>query len=101
MCVCVCVCVCVCACVLCVCVCVCACVRACCVCVCVCVCVCQELGELTARLVKVLTSSPQQFASLEVKVTETKETLDVGHHDAAFLVLSCVDEKGTSPPPRY
>ena len=59
----------------------------------------QEVEEVTARLCEVLHSSPQQFASLEVKVTETREALDIGHDDAALLVLSCMDEKGSSPPP--
>ena len=72
-----------------------------CVCVCVCVCVSQEMEGLAGRLCKVLHSSPQEFGSLEVKVTESKEAVDIGHTDAAFLVLSCVDEKGSSPPPRY
>ena len=61
----------------------------------------QEVEGLAARLCKVLHSSPNEFGSLEVKVTETKEAVDVGHTDAAFLIVSCVDEKGASPPPRY
>lgn len=56
---------------------------------------------LAGRLCKVLHSSPQEFGSLELKVTESKETVDVGHTAAAFIIVSCVDEKGSLPPPRY
>lgn len=56
---------------------------------------------MAGHLCKVLHSSPQEFGSLELKVTEGKEAVDVGHTAAAFLIVSCVDEKGSLPPPRF
>ena len=66
-----------------------------------CVCVSQEVEGLAGSLCRVLQTAPQEFGRLEMKVTEGKEAVDVGHPEASFLVVSCVDEKGTSPPPRY
>ena len=60
----------------------------------------QELEVMAARLCVVLQNSPQDFGSLEVKVTESKEAVDVSHSDASFLIVSCMDEKGAMPPPR-
>ena len=56
---------------------------------------------MAARLCQVLTAAPQGFASAEVKVAESREALDVGHSDAAFLLLDCRDDKGAQSPPRY
>lgn len=60
----------------------------------------QEMEGVATRLCQVLHDTPQQFATVEVRVTETKEALDLGHSEAAFLILDCVNEKGSSPPPR-
>lgn len=60
-----------------------------------------EVEGLTAQLCRVLQSSPQEFAAMELKVAEGKEAVDMSHADATFLVVSCVDERGASPPPRY
>ena len=56
---------------------------------------------MAGRVCQVLQSSPQEFGSLELKVTEAKEAVDVAHADASFLILSCLDEKGAMPPPRF
>lgn len=43
-----------------------------------------------------LLSAPQDYGVMELKVTETKEVVDIVHPDAAFTVVSCSDDR-TAP----
>ncbi len=55
---------------------------------------------MATRLCQILHTS-QDFSTVQVKITKTKYTVNIGHDCAAFLILDCVDEKGAAPPPRY
>ena len=61
-----------------------------------------ELERLVQSVCACLQRAPKDFGSTELKVTESKETVDVSHPEAAFTVVSVVEEvSDTPPPPRY
>ena len=63
--------------------------------------VATDLVALSQDLCDCLQRTPQSFSSSELKVTETKEAFDVTYPDAAFMVVSCVDDRSVSSrPPR-
>lgn len=55
-----------------------------------------NLVALSGDLCECLQRTPQSFSSAEIKVTETKEAIDMAYPDAAFMIVSCVDDKPTS-----
>ena len=60
-----------------------------------------DLVALSQDLCDCLQRAPQSFSSSELKVTESKEAFDVTYPDAAFMLVSCVnDGSATSRPPR-
>ena len=61
-----------------------------------------RLAEVAQQVCACLSRAPRDFASAELKITEAKEAVDLVHHDAAFLVVSVLNEKGEAPPvPTY
>ena len=61
-----------------------------------------DLERLVQSVSACLQRAPKDFGSTELKVTESKETVDVSHPEAAFTVVSVVEEvSDTPPPPRY
>ena len=64
-------------------------------------CLSEDLEGLAQCVCDCLQKAPLEFGSTELKITESKEVTDVSRPDAAFLVVSCVEEKSdTSAPPR-
>lgn len=62
----------------------------------------SNLVALSQDLCECLQRTPQSFSSTELKVTENKEAVDVAYPDAAFMVVSCVDDRAASSrPARY
>ncbi len=57
------------------------------------------LVALSQDLCECLQRAPQSFSSTELKVTENKEAFDVTYPDAAFLLVSCVNDRSTSSRP--
>lgn len=55
----------------------------------------ESLGliSLTQRLCQCLLKTPDDFGSTELKVTESKEVIDIAHPEAAFILLSCADDR--------
>ena len=63
--------------------------------------VATDLVALSQDLCDCLQRTPQSFSSSELKVAETKDAFDVTYPDAAFMVVSCVDDRSVSSrPPR-
>lgn len=61
----------------------------------------DQLEPLAQAICTCLQTAPHDFGYTELKVLETKEAMDVTYPDAAFLVISVVEETGeTIPPPR-
>ena len=58
-----------------------------------------KVEKLAQRLCQTLLNGPQDFGVMELKVTETKEVIDVVHPDAAFILVSCQDDKAASSKP--
>ena len=52
-----------------------------------------KLEALAQQLCQTLLSSPQSFGVMELKVNDTKEVVDIVHPDAAFIVVTCLDDK--------
>ncbi len=60
-----------------------------------------QLEPLAQAVCACVQEAPQGFGCTELKVSESKEAVDVTHPDAAFMVISVVEEKSdTTPPPR-
>lgn len=51
---------------------------------------------LTQSLCQTFLTTPQDFAVMELKITEAKEVIDIVHPDAAFLLVSCLDDKAAT-----
>ncbi len=61
----------------------------------------EHLEPLAQAVCACLQATPQDFGYTELKVSESKEAFDVTHPEAAFMLLSLVEEKtDSSPPPR-
>lgn len=59
------------------------------------------LVGLAQRMCQCLLSTPEDFGAGEFKVTDTKEVIDIANPDAAFVLLSCADDRtATSKPLR-
>lgn len=58
--------------------------------------------SLAQRLCRCLQKTPEEFGSTELKVTDLKEVIDIANPDAAFILLSCADDRtATTRPNRY
>jgi E3 ubiquitin-protein ligase HECTD4 len=63
----------------------------------------QPLGLVrwTESMCQCLLSTPEGFGAGEFKITDAKEVIDIANPDAAFILVSCVDDRAvTSKPPR-
>ena len=60
------------------------------------------LEAIAEQLSTCLQRTPQDFGATELKITESKEAIDISHPDAAFIVVSCTNDKSSSSQPaRY
>lgn len=61
----------------------------------------EKVDVLAQQICDCLQRTPQNFGSIELKVTESKEVFDITYPDSVMMVVSCVDDKAVSkPPPR-
>lgn len=59
-----------------------------------------NLEAIAQKLSACLQRTPQDFGATELKITESKEAVDISHPDAAFIVVSCTNDKSSSQPSR-
>ena len=52
--------------------------------------------DMAQRLCQTLLNAPQDYGVTELKVTESKEVVDIVHPEAAFIVVACSDDR-TAP----
>lgn len=60
-----------------------------------------NLEAIAQKLSTCLQRTPQDFGATELKITESKEAVDISHPDAAFIVVSCTNDKSSSQPSRW
>ncbi len=59
----------------------------------------HQLCSLAECLSQCLRKAPQGFGSTELRITETKEVIDIAYPDAAFIMISCVDDRTVTSRP--
>ena len=59
-----------------------------------------ELVAITQRLCQCLQKTPEEFGSTELKISESKEEVNIANPDTAFILLSCADDKTTVTRPQ-
>lgn len=61
----------------------------------------QPLGlvGLAQRMCQCLLKTPEEFGATELKVTDAKEVIDIANPDAAFVLLSCADDRTATNTP--
>lgn len=57
------------------------------------------LEGLAQRMCQCLLNTPEDFGAGEFKVTDAKEVIDIANPDAAFVLLSCTDDKTVTTKP--
>ena len=58
-----------------------------------------NLDSLAQHLCQCLLKTPQDFGWTELKITETKEVVDIAHPDAAFILVSCANDRSVTSRP--
>lgn len=58
-----------------------------------------DLLALVQRLCQCLQRTPEEFGASELRISESKEEVDIANPDAAFLLVSCADDKTTPTRP--
>ena len=59
-----------------------------------------SLESVAQQLCACLLRTPRDFGATELKISESKEAVDINHPDVAFLVVSCTDEKPSNSQPQ-
>lgn len=59
-----------------------------------------SLEGVAQQLCACLLRTPRDYGATELKISESKEAVDISHPDAAFLVVSCTDEKSSNSQPQ-
>lgn len=54
-----------------------------------------DLAGLSQRLCQCLQRTPEEFGSSELRITESKEEVYISNPDAAFILVSCADDRTT------
>ena len=60
----------------------------------------SSLESVAQQLCACLLRTPRDFGATELKISESKEAVDINHSDAAFLIVSCTDEKPSNSQPQ-
>ena len=61
-----------------------------------------DLAGLAQRLCQCLYRTPEDFGSMELRIGDNKEVVDVAHPEAAFILVSCAEDSTvTTRPTRY